>query len=1369
MTHTLPSSAERALGDRVADRYQLNALLGRGGMAAAYRARDTTTGDDVALKLLTLESDPALAARSLELFEREFHTLSQLAHPRIVGAYDYGLDGGHPYYVMELLDGGDLRELSPLPWQRVCTIAYEICSALSLLHSRRLVHRDLTPRNIRLTNDGKAKLIDFGLLSPMGPVGLIAGTPPFMPPELINNASLDGRSDLFSLGATLYFGLTGKLAYNASRFDRLRDAWRSSPIAPSKLVENVPAALDELLLSLLRIDTGARPKSAAEVMDRLRPLLSAAPDEQLAVAKAYLTAPRLVGRDAELLLMRKQLVAAARRHGGGFVLSGPSGVGKSRLLDAFVLEAKLMGATAVRASADDGARPFGALHALAAQLYAALPAACLAAARKDERTAHYLFGLSLDDIARQDARPLLLGTRSAQLDRAGMQAAFRNWLLELTKQRVLAIAVDDVDRIDEPSAALLASLTWEAPTHGLAYALSVQNDAADATALQVMRKHAQTMALSPLRPDETKLLLQSVFGDAPQLALLSHHLHETCAGLPRECMALAQFLTDQGVIQYAHGMWTLPRVIATDLLPRTMEETLQRQLEALSPHALRIVCLLALSMADRLSRAQLRTLPASTTAELDAALAELVTQRLVTGDASGYALPNASVARLVTQRLSEAQRSDLHQQLSALHATSETHPIVAVYHQLLGHDAQAGLDRLLLLTTDSSARAQLTASAVTQLRGDSLSKTIELALSQVEQQRRPKRDAQALWVTLAAASAQGGDTTFYYRYAPAWLAQLELDSGLVDYRALPSDLEPLPRIQRALAAAAERYRATPEEARVLPPSDAIKQLVTYVACTIAVAVRALDLPLMASLPALLEPFAVLSPLVAAMLGNARGTLCNGEGKREQARAIFIKVLAQLDQISGAELAYVEKVRASLSQTMAEIDASLGLRSSWVERLSHEILDPNQAIGAHYLRKVAALQQGDWQAAEQQRQAAELLLLQGNARPMFSTLGQELEAHALARDLTGLKQVRAGIAAMAQLYPGWLPVEHVADAHYHRLCGDHEAALHAARGAHDVGGVQSPWPLQARILECELLIEQGRADEALALGESTLALCEERGMRYMARSLLWSVALAEARLGKLTRAQERLASVLEEQLAIGVSGLLLGRTYELCARVSLLAADHDGFHIFAQHTAEQYRAGHGSVLGALYERLMEEARQAGVSNVQAAENMASDASLATHDSNARVSSALAGCNDRQERALRALALLCDGPTPTRGQLFLLTPEGLQLVASNIPGHASSALLDFARACIDGERELSHTVTATLDAEPLATVARVWHGDDGVDYHALLLSVVTEQGYLLVGVALLADRPLSSDLTPLAHALAHHLLTAGDAAATEPGIT
>jgi serine/threonine-protein kinase len=147
-----PESGRRCLG-----RYEISAELGRGGMAVVYRVLDPVTGEFLACKQLMAAADARVFEESCARFEREFHTLSELSHPRIIEVYDYALDAAGPFYTMELLDGGDLVARSPLAWQEACGLFHDVCSSLALLHSRRLVHCDITPRNIRCTKDGRAK------------------------------------------------------------------------------------------------------------------------------------------------------------------------------------------------------------------------------------------------------------------------------------------------------------------------------------------------------------------------------------------------------------------------------------------------------------------------------------------------------------------------------------------------------------------------------------------------------------------------------------------------------------------------------------------------------------------------------------------------------------------------------------------------------------------------------------------------------------------------------------------------------------------------------------------------------------------------------------------------------------------------------------------------------------------------------------------------------------------------------------------------------------------------------------------------------------------------------------------------------------
>src|SRR5262245_30680302 len=199
--------------------YEIVGRLGAGGMGEVYRARDTRLGRDVALKLIpaALAASPEARAR----FQVEAQAISRLNHPNICTLYDVGVEGEHPYFVMELLDGETLdRRLrrGPLPVDEVLRVGAEVASALDAAHRHGIIHRDLKPSNVALTKHG-AKLLDFGLArgpalrsepgdltesptvsSPITAKGAIVGTLQYMSPEQLAGKPLDGRTGPWSLG-----------------------------------------------------------------------------------------------------------------------------------------------------------------------------------------------------------------------------------------------------------------------------------------------------------------------------------------------------------------------------------------------------------------------------------------------------------------------------------------------------------------------------------------------------------------------------------------------------------------------------------------------------------------------------------------------------------------------------------------------------------------------------------------------------------------------------------------------------------------------------------------------------------------------------------------------------------------------------------------------------------------------------------------------------------------------------------------------------------------------------------------------------------------------------------------------------------------
>jgi len=274
--------------------YEVQAPLGAGGMGEVYRARDTRLERNVAIKILPahLSGDPARKQR----FEREAKAISGLNHPHVCVLYDIGHHDGIDFLVMECVEGETLAkrlEKGPLPLEQVLRYGEQIADALDKAHRSGVVHRDLKPGNIMLTATG-AKLLDFGLSKPVAPVpssatitaiattpvtqeGTIVGTFQYMSPEQIEGKELDGRSDIFSLGAVLYEMLTGKGAFpGKSQLSVASSILEKEPEPISAIKPMTPPALDHAIRRCLAKDPEERWQTARDLALEIRWLSSTA-------------------------------------------------------------------------------------------------------------------------------------------------------------------------------------------------------------------------------------------------------------------------------------------------------------------------------------------------------------------------------------------------------------------------------------------------------------------------------------------------------------------------------------------------------------------------------------------------------------------------------------------------------------------------------------------------------------------------------------------------------------------------------------------------------------------------------------------------------------------------------------------------------------------------------------------------------------------------------------------------------------------------------------------------------------------------------------------------------------------------------------
>ncbi len=272
--------------------YEILGPLGAGGMGEVYRARDTKLDRDVAIKVLPphLASDPDALAR----FEREAKAVAALSHPNILAIHDFGRDasGGALYAVMELLEGATLRERladGPIPPKKVVQVGADVANGLAAAHARGIVHRDLKPENLFITQDGRVKILDFGLAGPLSIAGddansatalrrtdpgTVLGTVGYMSPEQVKGQPADHRSDVFSLGCVLYELVTGRRAFEReTAAETMTAILREDPadVMPESGVA-LPAGLESVIRHCLEKRPDERFQSARDLAFALQAL-----------------------------------------------------------------------------------------------------------------------------------------------------------------------------------------------------------------------------------------------------------------------------------------------------------------------------------------------------------------------------------------------------------------------------------------------------------------------------------------------------------------------------------------------------------------------------------------------------------------------------------------------------------------------------------------------------------------------------------------------------------------------------------------------------------------------------------------------------------------------------------------------------------------------------------------------------------------------------------------------------------------------------------------------------------------------------------------------------------------------------------------
>jgi tetratricopeptide (TPR) repeat protein len=1332
-------------------RFRIERELARGGVGVVYVAFDRSTKRRVALKRLGQDAPSQLAA----LFEREFYVLSSLRHPSIIEVYEYGIDQGTPFYTMELLEGMDLRELSPIDPPLACRYLRDVASSLALLHARGLIHRDVSPRNVRTTPDGGSKLIDFGALASFGVAGDIVGTPPAMAPEVLHGRPLDQRADLFSLGALAYFALTGRHAYPARRVSELAGVWEENPLPPSAYAPTVPGELDELVLSLLALDVLARPSSAAEVIDRLTVIGRLPPERDVGTARAYLQGTSVVEREAPLDRVARRIARAKTGRGASVFVDGDPGVGRSRFLSEAAMKAKLAGVTVVRADAAVHSGPLAMARALTWQLVKLVPDVAERALRPHAGLVARVFpdvGSELGFV-----EPDAAGGSGAGA--AELSSALEDAFLAVSRERPLVVLVDDVDRSDLESAALLVSLSREAPRHELVVittALALPWSELSAP-VRFLRDQSTDIRLRGLTEDGVLALVRSAFGNVPHAPRTAARLYEVTDGNPEHCMRLVEHWVETGVVTYADGVWSLPIELPDEAFLRFEGVALGR-LARTSPEARALAE--ALSLFEDRASVDLCIALASPSGQRSTAVAlldELTGAEILAFVGGEYRYRQDVVRAAVARRMPEERRRALHERFAELllggaaegpsaRFSAGSH-LIQAGHETRGADLVASTARELL--AGSSDPTAVFARAVP---------AFEAALDVYRKQGRKNLELLGLLVPMALASY---DVSFEFaqRYGEEAIARLRRAIGLGTFEA-PVEFPDASSLFGVLAAAPLLEDGEQQKGDTPDVGTLVTWLVRCAMTLTGAFSAAIAHESEERCVAALEPFrhfgeghpaAFAHEFCALVLAMTADRMAEAYGGWTSLLARMKSVALPPDIVRRLEIGAI----TSLGILEAQLDDRSALaRVEELERAG----DARSAAVAHQLRFLHHGFRGEIELAERSRERLEALAMKRGAAWQVETWSTcTLSAvYGNTRDTTGgrrtveqLERLKKGAPSLELYWKRALAAQRL-------VVGDAASALaiydelDACEPRARVGwGAVRGAAVRARNL-------LGRHAEALRLAEDTIRLSEE-DRDYVAMNLsVWlerSIALAG--LGEYERAKSHLEELFSRYRE-NQNPMTMGCLHRTFAEIALFEGARELFEHHVSEMERWFRSTQNPALVAQCEALRHGfAKRSGElrSGVQTAAFVVTNAITLA-------GSVLASCRGASERKARSLELLADKAGGEDAFLFGLGEDENPVLVTSLRGVPPSPELTAEVRELCGQYLRQSEETSFVDGSQSETMSPV----PAAPHRLFPLTVQRGAERFLLGVIAV---PMGSSPRLVSHGLvqdiANQLFQAGDVTA------
>ncbi len=563
-------------------RYQVVKELGAGAMGRVSLALDTETGELVALKRL----HEMVALQGGARLRRESKALERISDPNVVKVLGYGEDEGIPYLVMEYVRGTDLTQfVTEKPSiDRIVQVFIGIANALAAVHGQGIIHRDLKPDNIRVTLEGQAKLMDFGLAKSLeGTValtraGAVVGTVLYMAPEQCRGAQLDYRADLYALGAVLFWALTGRAPFTGDGLAQvIMQHIQAPPPKPSSFNPQIPAPLEQIVLKLMEKNPAERPASALAVRDLLIGLSNQTMEinlsSEVARADALLIAP-LIGRDSEMAQLMALLEEPEPIY-GVYAITGDVGSGKTRLVRAFSDTARITGTRFAPGEAiPDDPTPFGAISRMIGNL------------QKSNKN----FVDNLPEALKNELARIVPSLGSAALTDPNLPAdvarlrlfeAFSEFLERASQ--ITVVVLENLHWADESTLTALAHATRAVQKPRLLVTYRLEDLPEGQTLPKGLARPRTVVNLKPMSDDSMRELLNSWL-DGDLDSTLESELVSHAAGNPWVLEERLKAMIESGAIYRQNGVYQWQHSMQS--LPESLNDLLAHRIEALSPQSL---------------------------------------------------------------------------------------------------------------------------------------------------------------------------------------------------------------------------------------------------------------------------------------------------------------------------------------------------------------------------------------------------------------------------------------------------------------------------------------------------------------------------------------------------------------------------------------------------------------------------------------------------------------------------------------------------------------------------------------------------------------------------------------------------------------